>query len=44
VLRRDEEWRTGLRQRDKVLVTALTWPLMRRYAGAPMDHQVLTSS
>jgi hypothetical protein len=37
LLRRDEEWRTRLEPRDRRRVTALTYPLLRRYgylAGA----------
>jgi hypothetical protein len=36
-LRRDEEWRTRLEPTDRRRVTALTYPLLRRYgylAGA----------
>lgn len=30
-LRADEAWREGLGERERRLVTALTWPLLRRY-------------
>ena len=30
-LRSDDRWRAGMQQRDRRLVTALTWPLLRRY-------------
>lgn len=35
--RLDEEWRTRLPRRHRVLVSALTWPLMRRY-GYDLRH------
>jgi hypothetical protein len=31
-LRVDDEWRHGLRPRDRALVSAITWPLMRTYS------------
>lgn len=34
-LKPDDEWRTGMHRRDKVLVTALTTPLLSRY-GYPV--------
>jgi hypothetical protein len=30
-LRLDEEWKSNMEQKDKVAVTALTWPLLLRY-------------
>lgn len=30
-IRADDEWRTGLARRDRLVVDALTWPLRRRY-------------
>jgi hypothetical protein len=33
-LRNDDEWRTGLSRRDRMMVSALTWPMRRRYAIA----------
>jgi hypothetical protein len=30
-IREDEEWRTALSRRDRLVVDALTWPLRRRY-------------
>lgn len=31
IIRPDDEWRTGLSARDRLLVTTLTWPLRKRY-------------
>jgi hypothetical protein len=33
-LRTDEEWRTGLSRRDRLMVSALTWPMRRKYANS----------
>ena len=30
-IRVDEEWRTAMRRRDRLLVVTSTWPLLRRY-------------
>jgi len=30
-IRVDEEWRTAMSRRDRLLVVASTWPLLRRY-------------
>jgi Sulfotransferase family len=38
-LRLDEEWKATMEQRDKVAVTALTWPLLLRY-GYPSTRNI----
>ena len=40
-LQRDTKWRRGLKPREKLVVNALTWPLMRRYGylGAKREQQ-----
>ena len=38
-LRLDEEWKTKMEQKDKVAVTALTWPLLLRY-GYPSARDI----
>lgn len=34
-LRRDDAWRSGMRRRDRLTVTALTWPQLLSYGYAP---------
>jgi hypothetical protein len=36
VVRLDEEWKRRIRGRDRRLITALTWPMLRRY-GYPLE-------
>jgi hypothetical protein len=38
-LRLDEEWKAKMKQKDKAVVTALTWPLLLRY-GYPFTRNV----
>ena len=42
-LRADEEWRTAMSGPRKAVITAATWPLLRRY-GYPMSTRRLSSS
>jgi hypothetical protein len=42
-LRRDDRWRTQMRHRDLMTVTALTWPLRRRYGYPNRSEAVPTS-
>ena len=35
-MRLDDEWRTAMPTRDRRLVTAMTYPLLRRY-GYPVE-------
>jgi hypothetical protein len=34
-LRSDDRWKTQSKKKDRVVVTALTWPLLRRYGFEP---------
>jgi Sulfotransferase family len=37
-LREDQSWKTGMKTRDKILVTAATWPLRVKYGYTAIPH------
>jgi hypothetical protein len=39
LLRNDDRWRREMYRRDALVVTTLTWPLLRRY-GYPLSTRV----